>query len=274
MAIETKDLLSFLGVEADNLDAFKEKFETEFSRNANIGKDHPKVKAAVGETLGILEKNLKNIAKNHDAEWQGGEWDQKTLNEKLEHSFGKIVQKHTAVLEDFKKTHTGGNEQVVKEWSEKYTKAEQKAKDIEALLNSTKSEFDTYKQSEAKREKERIIGELKQQAVGKLKFKSTVNDLTKKGFLSAIDESYRIDIDENKVPFVTDSKGQRIPNPKVTGTFMSLEDVITGEAIKADIYEKNPHPQKPAATTTVTTTATEAPTRVINPLAQKASVRV
>lgn len=243
MAIEVKDLMQFLGVEADNIDAFKEKFETEFSRNSNINKEHPKVKAFIGETLGIIEKNLKNIAKNHNAEWSGGDWDSKTLNDKFSFAMGKVVENHNAILEDFKKTHAG-NDEAIKEWEKKVSALTSKLNDTETLLGHTKQEFDSYKQAEAQKEKSRIINEHINSAVTKVKFKSTVNDLTKKGFMTAFNELYKIELDENKSPYVTDSKGQRIPNPKVTGTFMALEDVLTSEAIKADIFEKNPVAQQ------------------------------
>lgn len=273
MAIEVKDLMQFLGVEADNIDAFKEKFEAEFSRNSNINKEHPKVKAFIGETLGILEKNLKNIAKNHNAEWSGGDWDSKTLNDKFSFAMGKVVENHNAILDDFKKTHAG-NDEAIKEWEKKVSALTSKLNDTETLLGHTKQEFEGYKTAEAKRETDRIIKEHTAQAVGKLRFKQTVNDLTKKGFLTSFSEQYRIELDENKAPYVTDAKGQRIPNPKVTGTFMALEDVLTAEAIKADIFEKNPlaqqQPQRQQHQQYTPPNPTEG--RVLNGAAAKAAV--
>lgn len=273
MQIETKDLLNFLGVEAENIDAFKEKFENEFTRNSNINKDHPKVKAFVGETLGILEKNLKNIAKNHNAEWGGGDWDSKTLNDKFSFAMGKVVENHNAILEDFKKTHTGDAE-AVKEWENKVKVLSSKLTDTETLLGHTKNEFENYKQTESQKEKQRIINEHTTAAIGKIKFKPGVNDLTKKGFITSFSENYKLELDENKTPFVTDIKGQRIPNPKTTGTFMSLEDVLLHEAIKADVYEKNPHAQQQQRTGTQTYTPPIEQTngRVLNSSAAKAAV--
>lgn len=271
MALEVKELLSFLGVDAENMDAFKEKFEGEFSRNSNINKEHPKVKAFIGETLGILEKNVKNIAKNHNAEWSGGDWDSKTLNDKISFAMTKIVENQNAVFEEYKKTHTG-NDEAIKEWEKKVSALSSKLTDTETLLSHTKNEFDGYKQAESQREKSRIINEHLTGAIGKVKFKSTVNDLTKKGFMSAFSENYKLDLDENKAPYVTDSKGQRIPNPKVTGTFMTVEDVLTQEAIKADVYEKNPHaPQQQQRQQQPIVTPPAANGRVLNPLAAKGS---
>jgi len=109
------------------------------------------------------------------------------------------------------------------------------------LLNSTKTEFDTFKQQKENEFKNIRLSTIKGEAMKKIKFKSGISEIEKRGFESLIADRYKIDLDDKGEAFISDKEGNRIKSAKVTGTFKNIDDVLAEEAIAAKVIEINPH---------------------------------
>ena len=260
--MEFKEVAEYLGFKTDEIktiEDFKTSFDKEFVKNSNINEDHESVKKILGKTFGTLENEVKKIAKGYELEvdFDSEDLKGKKVTDKLKFVFGEYDKKQGSIIEDLKVKAGQGNDEKVKEWEEKYTKAIGKAKDYESLLKTTKSDFEVYQQNSQKEVKNIKLDIFKTQALSNVKFKSDINDIEKEGYLALVQKNYNIDLDENGKAVVFDKENKRIPNPKVTGTWLELQEVLQNEAIKNKLYQLNPNegkakPTSAAATQTAT----------------------
>ena len=146
-----------------------------------------------------------------------------------------------------KKAETAVADDVVKEWQSK--------------LKSTEKERETFKQqavewqekyngldTEVKTTKRKsIIDREWDQALSGVAFHPGVDDLKKRGFVSAAKERYRIDLDEELKPKMVDASGNPIKHPKWAGELMSLSDAVKDMAKEFKLLQDNPHAGKPVS---------------------------
>lgn len=249
--MELKDLLAYLGMDAEKtktLEDFKSAFEPEFVRAKNLNEDSEFVKPIIGKVIGTLENEVKKIAKSSglENEIDSDEYkSNKFLNEKLSFVIKKLGEKSNSQIEEWKTKASQGNDEKVKEYEKKLSSAEQKKKDLEELLNQTKGEYNTFKEQASNQLKGFKLNIIKKDAFSKLPLKSDIKPIELKGFEATIYEKYKLDIDENDVPTVMDTKGARIPSTKVTGTFKTFEEILQEEATAAGIYQMNSDGGKP-----------------------------
>lgn len=248
--MDIKEINEFLGFKADQfktVDEFKTAFNGEFVRTSAINEDLEPVKKIVGKLFGTLENEIKKVAKSHelDVDLDADDIKGKKVTDKLKFVFSKYDEKNKSVIDDLTAKAGQGNDEKVKEWETKYEKLKTKHTDVEGLLKTTSSEFEAFKQNSAKEVKNVKLGIHKAEIFGKAKFIPEANEFTKKGFLTDFEEKYQIDLDENEKPIVVDKKGQRIPNPKVTGSFFEPMELLTEEIIKAKLFPVNKDGNKP-----------------------------
>lgn len=251
MPIEFKDVAQYLGIDSEkieNFDQFKESFDKEFVRSSAIDESNPFVKSIVGKKVGSLETDLKRLSSQFGADWNSDEFKDKTISERMKMTADKIVSDHNSIFEEYKKTNGGDKEEVIKEWSKKYEKLKAEKSDLEGLLNTTKSGFETFKSEVENEKKNYKISIEKEGALKDFKWKTGTNDFTKKGFMSELEGKFKLDLSTEGKLIVTDREGKQIPNPKVAGTFMSWNEVVESEAKKAELYEVNPHSGQPTGT--------------------------
>lgn len=245
MAIELKQVIEFLGYnpeEIKELSDLKTKFDTEFVRTSNITADYEPVKKILGKTLGITETKLQKYSKTNelDIDFYSEDLVKLPFSDKVDLVFTKLNEKNKAIVLDLTAKAGQGNDEKVKEIQLKLEKTTQKAKDYETLLNSTKTEFESYKTNTATEIKNKTLSGIKKEIYSKAKFLPDTNDFTKKGFLNTFEEMYNFDLDENEAPVITDKKGQKIPSTKVTGAFKTPQELLEEELIKAKLFPLNP----------------------------------
>lgn len=255
MPIELKDVVEFLGYKAEEikeLPDLKAKFDADFVRASNITEDTEPVKKIMGKLFGTLENEIKKVTKAHDLDidFESDELKGKKVNEKLKFAFSKYDEKNKSVIDDLKLKATQGNDEKVKEWETKYEKMKNKYSEVDGLLKKTSEDFEGFKQQKENEIKNVKLNVHKTEIYNRAKFIPEINEFTKKGFLTDFESKYDFALDENEKPIITDKKGQRIPNPKVTGTFFEPMDLLQEETIKAKLYplNKDAGKPKPAAT--------------------------
>lgn len=248
--MDIKEINEFLGFKADQfktVDEFKTAFDGEFIRTSAISEDLEPVKKIVGGKIHAVESHVKKMAKELglDVDFNTEEIKKGGLLDKVKLVFSKYDEQNKSIIDDLTAKAGLGNDEKVKEWETKYEKLNKKHKDVEELLRTTSTEFEGFKQNSAKEVKNVKLGIHKAEIFGKAKFIPEANEFTKKGFITDFEEKYQIDLDENEKPIIVDKKGQRIPNPKVTGSFFEPMELLTEEIIKAKLFPVNKDGNKP-----------------------------
>lgn len=253
MAVETKEILEYLGLKADDvkdLETFKTKFDTDFIKQSNITEDLEPVKKILGKTFGTLENEVKKIANKFELEvdFNSEDFKGKKVTEKFNFVIGEYDKKKQSIIEELNAKVGQGNDEKVKELETKYTKAINEAKDYKNLLKTTTTDFESYKADSQTKEKNIKLDFFKTQALAKVKFKADINEYEKEGYISKIEKSLVFDLDENGKLIVLSKEGKRIPSTKQTGAFMEAEEVLQEEAVKGGLFKLNPDAgkQRPA----------------------------
>ena len=243
MAIE-KEALEYLGItETDlkDIDTFKAKFDSTFVKQSNITEDLEPVKKILGKTFGTLENEVKKIAKanNLEVDFNSEDLKDSKVTEKFKYVFDKFNESKTEYIKDLETKAAQGNDEKVKEWEKKFEKVNQKYKDVEGLLSSTKTEYEQAQQKWSSEIKNTKLNVLTKDAFSKLKLKSDISEFEKKGYYSTINEKYQFDLDETESLIVKTKAGERIKSTKVTGAFKTLDEILEEEAIAGKLIALN-----------------------------------
>ena len=248
MAIEAKEILDYLGFDAAkiaDLEAFKKEFEPEagkpiFVRAADVKKSHV-YSSIVGELTGSIQTKVKAIAKKFAVDLTKEEIEGKQVEDIVSLVLEKQAEGNKSIVDELTAKAGQGNDEKVKEWQDKYSKIESKFNDTKSLLEKTNTDFGLYKETAATQLKNQKLDIFKKDVFGKLKFKQNASELEKIGFNAKVTEKYDFDLDENESFFVKDrNTGARIPSTKVTGQFMSAEEVLENEIVELGLLEKAP----------------------------------
>lgn len=230
--METKELLAYLGVEADSIDKFKEQFQDKFI----VKSEAPDEDAIKSATVGRFTGSFKTLAKKHF----GLDTEEMKKAEKWEDLFEMGVQKQNAKIEELKLSSTQTNDSAIKDLTEKLERANQTAKeykDANDLIKNTLTEKETEWNGKLKGTKAQFE---KKNALFLMKDK--ISDSLTKGdklLLETEINGLQIDFGDNDEVIVKDKEGKRLPNPKQVGTFLGLSDAIELIAEKEGFLKRN-----------------------------------
>jgi len=247
--MELKDVTSWLGIEAENLDEFKTKFKSEYFTEKEVFEDSSKLSRFTGKTLGSVTDNALKIAKGF-----GIDIPKDTVKDKkVEDIFNLILEKKEDMqqehLSQAKELASKGADEKFQELQSQYEKAQSKIKDLEGLNKSTVEKYENELKGWSGKVREVKTNYAKTQLIDKLKFAPDLDPYKKKGFLAEFDEKYGIDLDDQDNLFVFDRKtGSRIEDPKKHGSFRDANDILQEEAVKAGVMSVNPQAGKPTNT--------------------------
>lgn len=250
MSLE-KEALEYLGYKAEDfktVDEFKAKFDSTFIKQSNITEDSEPVKKILGKTFGTLENEIKKVAKGFELDVDFEELKDKKVTEKLKYTFEKYNEKKSEYIKDLEAKAALGNDDKVKEWEKKYEKINQKYKDVESLLNSTKTEYEQAQQKWQSDIKNTKLNVLTKDAFSKVKLKPDISEFEKKGYFSTIAEKYQFDLDETENLVVKNKQGERLKSAKVTGAFKTIDEILEEEAVAGKLYHLNTDGGKPKTT--------------------------
>ncbi|MFI5404905.1 MAG: hypothetical protein ACHQ1D_00180 [Nitrososphaerales archaeon] len=248
--LKPESILSFLGFKPEEIkteEDFKSNFESKFGIKDQLLKDPAFTGKIFGQRVGSIEAKLKSNAKKMGVEFTPDEIKDKSVEEIQEIAFTKIAELNKKAMEDLEKSTKGTVDEQVKSWKEKYQSVESKLKETEGLLSKTSSDYEGFKKEAINKSKSDIITRFKKETLDKLKFRQGTTSIHKLGFETDINSKYEVDLDEHENPFVKDKKtGQRIPSKKVTGQFMTADEIFNEELVKNDMAELNKDGGKPA----------------------------
>ena len=242
--MELKDLLEYTGIEAENMEDFKTKFNEKFVADEKQA-IQKYLKPVIGQKFNKIKQNLLNKARTEGLEFTNSEFDNIELEEVHELLSEKRTAQLKADLEDIKKKAGANGDDVVKEWEAKYAQANQRAADAEKLKTSLATEFETFKSQSANQVKSVKLDYFRTNLMSKLPFKAGITELEKTGFDSYVSSNYKLDFDDTGKEFVTDAQGERIRSSKKADEFKTPDEVFVEVADKFGILAKNPQAGKP-----------------------------
>lgn len=216
------EAFKFLGIEAENLDQFKEKFNESYIPSDKLGSE-------LGAFKGQTTTAIKQAFRDFDIEVTSDELKDKKLTEIPSLYAEKLKAKFTE-LESSKKLT---NEQLEEKYGNDIQKYKTQLTEKEELLNGLRTEFETFKTNVATEKKQLTIDTKKNAIIGSLPFSENTDKYQKNGWLSEINSSYQFDIDDEGNERVL-KDGKPIQSAQKAGTFATYEEVIKGE------FEKTP----------------------------------
>jgi len=244
--IDIKQLNEFAGTNAENLDQFKEQFQSKFVLKENAPKDPEIVEQISGRVLGSEMTNLKRMFKQEGIEFSEDEFKSIKKNEEMVSlALNKIKGSYVNQFEDLKKLSSSGIDEKIKEFQDKIAKIEKEKNDIKSAWKSTADEYEKYKVDVASNIKNKEIQFRVSKAKESLKFRQKINEAEKAGFESILNSRLAFDLDESTGNLITMSKsGERIKSKIKAGDFMTAEEAIQEIVNELGLGETNPHAGK------------------------------
>ena len=230
--LTTKEILDYIGVEADDINDFKGKFDSGFLTRENAANDDDIRSKMTGRVTGSITTHLKRTAKDSfGIEVSKDEIEGKKVEDIIDLVTGKVKETYDNQISELneKVSKSPKVEEVAKEWEDKYNKVVAEKSNFESLLNQTKKEFETKETEWLTNQKQSTIGAQKDNLLSSLAFSKQVDELKKIGFDTYMNKTYALDLsDSGSLQIKKD--GNLIPNPSKHGEFMSPKDVFEMEA--------------------------------------------
>lgn len=252
-AIEQKEIFDYLGINTDgieNIDSFREKFETEFVKKSVL-KDTKSneykefAPTFVGKITGSTQTALNRKLKEYGIELDSNEIKDKRIEDVIEFGVSKLYDSISGKVVDLESKLTKGKDEATKELETKYNTITKKYSELESLHNGLKSEYQSAEEKwKNTLKQEKINHHVAKQHEG-IKWKAGIKDIEREGFFGRIKTNYKIDFDETSNQLeVFDANGNRIPNPKKSGTWKTYNEILEEEGLKNEVWANNDHAQK------------------------------
>lgn len=218
--METKEIFEFLGIaEADSLDKLKTAFEGKFVTKASAHEDEAVFGKINAKIYGGLTTEAKRV------------FDLKTediKDKEFKDIFKMGVEKLTSKIKTLEESQT--NDERYTKLKTEYDGITTKFQETEKDVLKLRQELDTEKATASNTIKQFKIGHAYEAVKAKLPFADGVTDVTKIGFDTVIKSKYKMDIDEATGNILVMSMdGKRIPNPKRTGEYLGINEVLDME---------------------------------------------
>lgn len=243
--MEAQELLNLVGFKAEegkeaDIEAVRNHFNNTFVPVSEINEKHPAVEKIIGSSfgrkMGTLQTALISQAKENGLDFKHSDFADKKIDEIIPVIFGGFKDK----LEAIKKPDSKLQEEIDR-WKGEATTYKETVQTLQSQTEELKTGFESEKQSW-------LVDHAENEAWGSINFVTTANDFTKRGFKSTIKDKYNFVADaEGKVwpeHKDGDKKGSRVQNPNNLSTVMSLPELLTYEAGKAELLAK-PNEGKP-----------------------------
>lgn len=235
-----ESLSEFLGIgkEYESEDEFRATFEKEFIRKS-LAPDPERIK---GETFGKMRTAFTQLFREMGIDITKSEWE----GDALEVAKDKILGYRESLNEKIKELEQRAEEpgKELEILQEKLNKREQKLKDIETLHKQTLSEFDEYKSQSIQKEKSWKINTVMDSIRKDIPWSSDRAEQDEVYFNHKWNEKYKVDLDDDGKPVLLNKEGERIPNPKTTGTFLDPKEAALSLATELGQVKKTDNPNE------------------------------
>lgn len=239
MAIETKDVLEFLGVDpakVDTIDALKGEFNSSFIKRdpAQIKADKELYGAVVGNTNGSVKTAIRRIAKESGVDLSEEELTGKSAHEMVDIAFPKIITPLSAKLKLAEENAGKSTDKKIQDLQADYEKKLAELTPKVTGFDTLKKEYDDFKVAVETEKKNAVINQHRESAWKEFKWANGASEFAKAGFMAAVDKKIKLSLDESGNPFAANEKGERFQNPKTAGTYKSYAELIAEEGLAAN----------------------------------------
>lgn len=244
--LKTEALIKALGYDPEKIkteDDFKNAVSADFIRRDNAHDDPDITNKIVGKNLQQIEKAVMSHIKDLGVDVTEDNFKEaKNTYDKIKIGMGLVKTYHETSISELKSLAEKKGGEAVKEWQEKYGKAEQKLKDFETMNQTLAKQLEDAQNNGKNELKNYKINDARNKAFGKAIFMDGITDLQKIGFDTVFNNKYVIDLDEKGDAFIFEkATNKRVSNPAVVNTFMSIEDVLKMEIELNKLGKTNPH---------------------------------
>lgn len=249
MPIKPEDALEILGFtdlsKFEDTDTFKEAVEKDWVKKASAASDPDVQQQVMSTKYRVGRKRLGDLAKT-----LGVDVDDELLKSgDLLDIIPKVNEAVKPVLEDLNgwkaKAEKAVPDDVVKEWQGKLKTAEKERDAFKGQAVEWQEKYNGLDTEVKTSKRKGIVDGEWNAALGGIQFHQGVDDLKRKGFVAAMKEKYRIDIDDEFKPRMVDASGNPVKHPKKAGEMLGLAEAIKQEAATMKLLGENPHGGKP-----------------------------
>ena len=246
--MEAKELLDFLGIEAEDLDGFKSQFGTKYYTEKQIHDNKDLIGKFTGKTLSKVKQNVLKQAREADIPFTNNEFDDVELEEIVKTLDSRRSESYNTQLTELKSQIGKSGEEAIAPYKEKLTKFEQALADEKKAKVEIMGQFDQFKAESAGQIKSTRIDYFKKDLMTSIDYDPLAikDELKKMGWESHVSSNFKFDFDENDQPIILDKSGSKIKNPKKADEWLSPKDVLTAEADKLGLIKKNQQGGRPA----------------------------
>lgn len=240
--MDAKEILDFLGVDAESIDQFKEQFGSKYFTEQQIHSNKDLLNRFTGKTMGKAKTNLLNNARDLDIPFTAHEFDDVPIEETAKILKQRQKDAYEAKLTELKGQLGKTGEEAIKPYQEKISKYEQSLADELKAKKQIAADFEAFKQESENKIKSTRIDYFKKDLMTSIDYDPTTikDDLKRKGWESHVAENFRFDFDEQDQPIIMDKTGSKIKNPKKADEWLSPKDVLIQEAERLGLTKKNP----------------------------------
>lgn len=252
-AIDNKEIFNYLGIPDDgieSIDSFRERFESEFVKKSVL-KDTKSneykefAPTFVGKVTGSTQTTLNRKLKEYGIELDANEIKDKRIEDVIEMGVSKLYDSISERVVDLEGKLSKGKDEATKELETKYNSISKKYSELEQLHNGLKNEYQSAEEKWKNNLKNERINHLVAKQHEGIKWKAGIKDIEREGFFGRIKSNYKIDYDENSNQLeVFDVNGNRIPNPKKSGTWKTYAEILEEEGLKNEVWSSNEHANK------------------------------
>lgn len=241
--IEAKEILAYLGIEGDDIEAVKTAFDGTFIKRDAAIKDPDIIDKVVGTKMGSVETNVRKSLKAAGVDLPS---DVKGVDATVKFGVDYFSTKLTEASTELEEARKGKpDEAAIKKLQTEVEKYKGESAKYKGDWETLGTEFNTFKESADKEKVGMRLGWEKDKLTSLLPFGQSVNTYTKAGFIGEMDKKYRLEFDDKGALIIKDAAGNDIKDPKKSGAVLAPIDVYKMEIEAAKLNDANPAGGKP-----------------------------
>ena len=273
MPIEAKEAFEVLGLDPskfEDVDAFKEAVETKWLPRESAHTD----KEVAGKIVGKFNRVLRTKFGKVGSELGVDVDDTQDPIDIFEKQLAPAILGKAKEVDEWKgKAEKAVGDDVLKEWEGKLKNLTKERDTFASQAKEWQTKYEGL-DTEVKQTKRKTVVDTEwNSALSGIQFHQGVDDLKRKGFVAAIKEKYKVELDEEFKPRMVDANGNPVKHPKKAGELLSLAEAVAMEAKQLKLVAENPHAGKPV-TQTQPRTITMGGQPQVPPTGQKKEVRI
>lgn len=234
---QLKELHTYIGIDPENVESIedaKKLFDKNFINVNNLDINDERVKPVFGRRIGEAETKFKQALKSLGVEFEEGELKDKKLEDLIDLGKDKIKSQISTLKESAGKT----DDKKVQDLQTKLENLEKERTTLEEARKAAIDEAEKLKKDYEQKESQTKLQSARQKVLSEIRL-IEMKPSQKIGFQALIDQKYNLSLEGDNL-VVMNKDGQKIPNPKKAGDFLTAKDIFEKEAQEEGLIQLNP----------------------------------